>query len=200
MTLTYGAKVQYAPSLDDSPILPAADITAIQQKVGTLLYYAVSVDPFMLPSLGSVASSQAKATRHTQDECAWLMDCAASNPLSTICYHANGMQLYVHSNASYLSKSRARSRAAGHCFLSSRPLDPTQPPITIPLLNGPVHTLCKIIDFVVGSAAEAEIGAGYLNCQEAVPIVTTLKELGHSQAPPPSRLTTPLPMVFSMAS
>jgi hypothetical protein len=73
----------------------------------------------------------------------------------------------------------------GISFLSSRPLDPHQPPAMIPPLNGPIHTLCTIIDVVVGSAAEAEIGAGYLNCQEVVPIVTTLKELGHPQSPTP---------------
>ena len=55
----------------------------------------------------------------------------------------------------------------------------------MPTLNGPIHTICKIIDVVVGSAAEAEIGAGYLNGQDAVPIITTLTELGHPQPPTP---------------
>ena len=34
---------------------------------------------------------------------------------------------------------------------------------------------------VMGSAAEAEIGAAYINVQEAVPIRTLLLELGHPQ-------------------
>jgi len=139
----------------------------------------------MLPALGTIASSQAKATQLTKTACHWLMDYAASNPLSTIRYYASDMQLYVHSDASYLSETRARSRAAGHFFLSSTPLTPDQPPSSIPPLNGPIHTLCKIIDVVVGSAAEAEIGAGYLNGQDIVPITTTLAELGHPQAPTP---------------
>ena len=182
---TYGAKVQYATDDDESPTLPATEITDIQQKVGTLLYYAVSVDPFMLAALGTIASSQAKATQLTKNECAWLMDYASSNPLSIIRYHASDMVLYVHSDASYLSETKARSRGAGHFFLSSKPLNPDQPPDTIPTLNGPIHTLCKIIDVVVGSASEAEIGAGYLNGQDAVPIITTLTELGHPQPPTP---------------
>jgi hypothetical protein len=41
--------------------------------------------------------------------------------------------------------------------------------------------MCKIIDVVVGSAVEAEIGAAYLNGQDAVPIINTLTELGHPQ-------------------
>jgi hypothetical protein len=93
------------------------------------------------------------------------------------------MTLYVHSDASYLSETEARSRAAGHFFLSSPPLDPDKPPAKLPTLNGPIHTMCKIIDVVVGSAAEAEIGAGYLNAQTAVPICMTLQELGHPQQP-----------------
>jgi hypothetical protein len=93
------------------------------------------------------------------------------------------MVLYMHSDASYLSETRTRSPAAGHSFLSDTPVDLAEPSTKIPSLNGPVHTMCKIIDVVVGSAAEAEIGAGYLNGQDAVPIITTLTELGHSQPP-----------------
>jgi hypothetical protein len=109
------------------------------------------------------------------------MDYAASNPLSIIRYTASGMTLYVHSDASYLSEIGAHSRASGHFSLSSPPLDPDKPPAELPTLNGPIHTLCKIIDVVVGSAAEAEIGAGYLNAQAAVPICETPQELGHPQ-------------------
>ena len=98
------------------------------------------------------------------------------------------MVLYIHSDASYLSESRARSRAAGHFFLSSKPLYPTKPPVNIPVLNGPIHTLCQIIDVVVGSAAESEIGSGYLNGQAAVPIVITLGELGHNQPATPMQV------------
>jgi hypothetical protein len=145
----------------------------------------------MLTALGTIASSQSNATQLTKDECLWIMDYAASNPLSIIRYHASDMTLYVHSDASYLSESRARSRAAGHLFLSSKPLDPNKHPATIPTLNGPIHTMCKIIDVVVGSAAEAEIGAGYLNGQDAVPIITTLRELGHPQPPIPIQVDNP---------
>jgi hypothetical protein len=178
-TPTYGAKVQYATKEDDSPILPAPEITEIQQIVGILLYYAVSVDPFMLAALGTIASSQAKATQLTKDKCTWLMDYAASNPLSIIRYHASDMILYVHSDALYLSETRAYSRGAGHFFLSAQPIYPSKPPNTIPTLNDPIHTMCKIINVVVGSAAEAEIGAGYLNGQDVVPIINTLTGLGH---------------------
>jgi hypothetical protein len=48
--------------------------------------------------------------------------------------------------------------------------------------------MCKIINVVAGSAAEAEIGAGYINGQDAVPIVNTLRELGHPQPPTPIQI------------
>jgi hypothetical protein len=123
-TPSYGAKVQYATVKDNSPILPASQIMTIQQKVGTLLYYAVSVDLFMLAALVTIASLQAEATQPTKNECSWLMDYATSNPLSIIRYHASNMVLYVHSDASYLSETEARSRGAGHFLLSSQPQDP----------------------------------------------------------------------------
>jgi hypothetical protein len=48
--------------------------------------------------------------------------------------------------------------------------------------------MCKIIDVVVGSASESEIGAGYLTAQDAVPMRITLAELGHPQPPTPMQV------------
>ena len=68
-------------------------------------------------------------------------------------------------------------------FWCDNPTDPNTSSIEIPYLNGPVYTSCKILVFVVGSVAEAEIGDTYHIKQEACPIVTTLEELGHPQYP-----------------
>ena len=111
----------------------------------------------------------------------WLIKYANSNPDATIQYTARNMILYVHIDASYLSTPRTRSRAGGHYFISNRLPDPTKPPRTRPRLNGPVHTMSKIMSNVMGSAAEAKIGTTYINGQEAVPICTLLHELGHPQ-------------------
>ena len=73
------------------------------------------------------------------------------------------MLLYVYSNASYLSAPRAYSRTSGHYFLSDRSPYLTKPPRTRPRLNGPIHTLYKIMSNVMGSAAKAEISATYIN-------------------------------------
>jgi hypothetical protein len=48
-------------------------------------------------------------------------------------------------------------------------------------LNGAYHTLCSILRFVVASAAEAELGALLLNCQEGMIFKATLEDLDHPQ-------------------
>jgi hypothetical protein len=48
-----------------------------------------------------------------------------------------------------------------------------------------VHTVAKIIKAVMSSAAEAELGGLFINAKTAVPIWTTLEELGHKQPPTP---------------
>ena len=87
------------------------------------------------------------------------------------------MVLAIHSDASYLSEAKARSRAGGHHFMSEDHTDPID--------NGPVLSLAKIIKSVMSSAAEAEMGGLFLNAKAAVPIRTTLEELGHKQPPTP---------------
>ena len=72
-----------------------------------------------------------------------------------------------------------------HYFLINRSLEPTRAPNTNPTLNGPIHTISKIMSKVMSSAAEAEIVATFINSQEAVPVRTTLAELGHPQLATP---------------
>jgi len=90
------------------------------------------------------------------------------------------MIINVHSDASYLSAPKARSRAGGYFFLGSLPRDGD--PIK---LNGATHVTCAILKLVAASAAEAELGALFLNAQEAKVIRLVLAELGHPQPPTP---------------
>ena len=57
--------------------------------------------------------------------------------------------------------------------------------VDVPPNNGAIHTISQIIKAVMSSAAEAEIGALFINCQEAVPARRVLKFLGHPQPPTP---------------
>ena len=90
-------------------------------------------------------------------------------------YTASHMILYIHSEASYLSEPRSCSGAGGHYFLGDDRPDMSTPPTTRPRLNGPICSISQIMANVRGSAAKAEIGAAYINGQEAVPIHTLLR-------------------------
>ena len=57
----------------------------------------------------------------------------------------------------------------------------SKPPTTRPCLNVTIHSISRIMANVMGSSPEDEIGAAYINVQEAVPIRTLLLELGHPQ-------------------
>ena len=173
----YGAKQQFAEDDDGSPPLDKAGKKFIQEVVGTLLYYSRAVDCTMLAALGSIATQQAHPTENTMKKVKQLLDYAATHPDAVVTYRASEMILAAHSDASYLSETKARSRAGGHFFMDSD--------ITYPNNNGAVLTIAKIIKAVMSSAAEAELGALYINCREAVPARQLLEEMGHKQPPTP---------------
>ena len=55
----------------------------------------------------------------------------------------------------------------------------------IPNNNRAILRISQIIKAVMSSTAEAEIGALYINCKEAIPAQHTLEFLGHKQPPTP---------------
>ncbi len=86
----------------------------------------------------------------------------------------------IHSNASYLSESKARSRACGLFFMGWKPVD--NQPIN---LNGSFYTNSVILKSVVASAAEAELSALFHNCQDGVIFCLALSDMGHPQPKTP---------------
>ena len=106
-----------------------------------------------------------------------LLDYAVSNKTAIVTFKASDMILRVHSDASYNSAPQARSRVGGHFFLTEDEDDPRG--------NGAVHTVAQIIKRVMTSAAEAELGALYLNARETIYIRRVLEELGHPQPKTP---------------
>jgi hypothetical protein len=52
-------------------------------------------------------------------------------------------------------------------------------------LNGAIHVTCTILKLVAASAAEAELGALFLNAQEAKVFRLVFAKLGHPQPPTP---------------
>ena len=177
----YGAKTQFATLPDASPSLDAADKTRILEVLGTLLFYARAIDSTMLTAIGELATEQSQGTKHTMEKLAQLLNYCASNPEATVRYTASDMLLAIESDASYLSVTKGRSRAAGYFFLTNqlqKATDSYHP-------NGAVHVLCHIMREVLSSAAEAELGALFHNGKEACPLRIALEELGHPQPATP---------------
>ena len=90
------------------------------------------------------------------------------------------MILHIHSDASYNSEAKARSRAGGHFYLgNTASVRPTMHN------NGAILNTSAIICNFMASASEAECGALFNNTKEAVSLRTTLHEMGHPQPPTP---------------
>ena len=174
----YGTRIQTATPEDDTEPVDAATKTRIQQIVGSLLYYARAVDPTMLVALNSLSSQQANPTQATVNHVNQLLDYAATHPEAIIEYTPSAMILKVHSDASYLSEPRAKSRVGGHFYLGSTPILETT-------TNGPVHTTATVLKNVVSSASEAEYGGIFINAKAALPLRQALLDLGHEQPPTP---------------
>jgi hypothetical protein len=69
------------------------------------------------------------------------------------------MILRIHSNAGYCNEKNAQSKAGGHLFLSNND--------QLPPNNEAIMTNATIIKVVMSLAAEAKLGALFLNTKEA---------------------------------
>jgi hypothetical protein len=88
--------------------------------------------------------------------CINLLNYHATNQDAKVRFHVSDMVMNIHSDASYLLETKARSRACGH-FSG----EPNQ-------LNGAFYVNTTILCFIVASAAEAELGALFHNCQDGI--------------------------------
>jgi hypothetical protein len=131
----------------------------------------------MLTALSAIASAQVEPTEETMTCCKQFLDYATTHLDAILTYKASDMILVVHSDASYLSKPKARSQAGGHFFLLPDCEDPAN--------NGAELNLVQLIKAIMSSAAEAELGALYINAREVVPQRMTLAEMGHKQPQTP---------------
>jgi hypothetical protein len=160
--INYGKDNQAPNPTDDSPLLYDANKKQIQQVVGSFLYYAWAVHPTILMAISDIATQQEAPTENTKKLVNLFLNYMWTHLDTIICYRASDMILNVHSDAFYLSAPRAQSRTGSSFFLGSLPTD--SGPIK---LNGAIHITCTILKLAAASAAEAELGALFLNAQEA---------------------------------
>ena len=90
---------------------------------------------------------------------------------AVLTYQASNMVLPIHSDALYLSKPKSHSRASGHMYMAGKE--------EIPINNGLVLNISQIIQAIMSSAAEAEMGALFINAKTAFSMQQMLIELGH---------------------
>ena len=122
--------------------------------MGTILYYARSVDPPMLRAINENLRVQSRPTRDTAEKARMILDYDAAYPNATFSYKVSNMVLHLDSEAAYLTMQEAIICYAGHFYLSEWPSpSPIKPN---PERNGPIHTECKTILNVVSSASQAE--------------------------------------------
>ena len=96
-----------------------------------------------------------------------LMDYFHTNPDVVIRFHASVMIIYIESDAVYLVLPQASSHVASIFYFSNA--TPGRPP-----LNQAIQVICKTLQNVVSSAAEAETSGIFIGGQQAVPIIITL--------------------------
>jgi hypothetical protein len=106
-----------------------------------------------------------------------LFDYLTTQEDVVLTYNASDMIFAVHSDASYLSKSKACSRTGGHFFLSTN--------ANILPNNGAILNIAHIINHVMASATEAKVTALYIMVHKAIFTRIILEELGHKQSPTP---------------
>ncbi len=153
----YGKREPQLAPIDSSAPLSAAQNLEIQGIVGTALYYARAVDPTLLPVANELASQQANPTLKVQQTANRFLSYCSAHRDNHITYHACDMALHIHVDASYLSRSHARS-VAGAIFFLGNHSQPTR-------INGTIHAMSSIIPCVVASAAEAEYAVMFAGAQ-----------------------------------
>ena len=78
-----------------------------------------------------------------------LLDYVATHPNARIRYVASDMILNLHSDASYLSEPKAKSRAGGHFWIGNKDDEYFN--------NGAIVTLSSVIKHVMSSAYKSEL-------------------------------------------
>jgi hypothetical protein len=170
----YGARVQHVVHDTSRPLEPA-EIQRLREIVGCLLYYARVIDYTMLTALNGIASEQAHATAHVAAAAERLLAYAREHPDHALEYKACDMILHTQSDASYLSRSGARSVAGGIFYLGNKD-SPTD-------INGAICAHSSIIPGVPTSAAEAEYCGLFINGKHSTYLRTVLHALGYTQPP-----------------
>ena len=102
-----------------------------------------------------------------------ILDYLATRSMQKKQYYASDMALYIHSDTSYLSQSKAKSRSEESCLMEIKPK------VSVPIkMDCNIHVSYGILRSVVCSAAEAELKVICLNLKKDKILYLALEELG----------------------
>jgi hypothetical protein len=175
--IQYGAKKQYVMQISTAPLLDAAGKKFIQQVCEKFLFLGHAVDATLLCQISAIALQPATLTEYTIAHTKQFLNYVDTQEEVVLTYNASDMKFDEHSDASYLSKPKARSQAGGHVFFSRDS--------TVPHNNCAVLNIAHIIKHVMTSATEAEVAALYITAREAVYLRIILEEVVHKQPSTP---------------
>jgi hypothetical protein len=166
LPISCSAKAQLTPDADTSELLDKHRKCCIQEIVGLLLYYAWAVNNKLLVALNAIATQQSCATVATEQAVHLLLDYVATYPSDSIIYGASNMVLCAYSDVGFLNKTKSRSHAGAHIFLSENK--------SFPQFNGAILSIAQIIKFVMALAAKSELAALFVTAREMIPHRQTL--------------------------
>jgi hypothetical protein len=130
------------------------------------------VNPSIATAVHYLGSIQSRPTTNDMAKMDRVLQYLSSHPNNGIRFYASNMVYQLMSDASSLSRPRARSVAGWFGYLGEAHT-----------INGPVAYASKMIDCVVASVAEAELGSAFMSAQRAVQHRNTLADFGYPQPP-----------------
>ena len=151
------------------------------------MYYGRLVDARILQATCALASEQSSATLGTMKRLERLLGFVSGHRFGKLVFHASDMILSVLSDASFLSRPRARS-VAGSFHHLTRVSQPGLPPDPLAFVNGPLSSHSHAIPVVCSSVQEAEYAAIFAAARLADNERSILHNLGYPQ--PPTLLET----------
>jgi hypothetical protein len=157
----YGAAAQYPIPPDETAKLDDEKVKLIEKVIGVCLYYNRAVDSIILPAVSAIASEQSEVTKRNTEKAIQLLDYLVTHPSAKGRFHTQSIILNIHSNASYLSEPRAKSKLAGYFFSGNTPRKDENIQ-----MNSNIFISCDSLRIVACSAAEAELDTLFLTIKE----------------------------------
>ena len=153
----------------------------MQSIVGTALRIGRLLEMTILVTCNNVGIQQKQSTTNVLNLSSCFLDHMAAYPNPSITYKASDMHLWISSDSSYLSASKARSRVGGCNFLGNRP-DPSKPLAPQRLIfNASMRVKASTLRNVTGAASESEIARAHVNARKGVELRIMLMEMGYPQ-------------------